>query len=112
MLPRPDLDHMHRHLPDRAEPAAAARGEEEEEEEHFVLCARDKGNVARYINHSCEPNLYVQPILMGHTDTRHVAIGLVAMHDIPPFTPLRSDTDPSGCIQGLGPKPCLLCSLM
>jgi euchromatic histone-lysine N-methyltransferase len=45
--------------------------------------------VARFINHSCEPNLYVQPILTGHTDTYHVLIGLFAARDIPPFTPLR-----------------------
>lgn len=67
--------------------------EETEEAPHteFVLCARDAGNIARYINHSCEPNLCVQPILLGHTDTRHVLIGLVAAQDIPPFTPLRCD---------------------
>jgi euchromatic histone-lysine N-methyltransferase len=54
-----------------------------------VLCARDEGNVARFINHSCEPNLYVQPILSGHTNTDHVLIGLFACRDIPPFTPFR-----------------------
>ena len=55
----------------------------------YVVCARDEGNVARFINHSCDPNLYVQPVLAGHTDTDHVIVGLFAGCDIPAFTPLR-----------------------
>jgi euchromatic histone-lysine N-methyltransferase len=55
----------------------------------FSVCARDEGNVARFINHSCDPNLYVQPVLSGHTDTDHVVVGLFAAYDIPPFTALR-----------------------
>lgn len=55
----------------------------------YVLCARDEGNVARFINHSCDANLYVQPVCSGHTDTDHVDIALVAMRNIPAFTPLR-----------------------
>jgi euchromatic histone-lysine N-methyltransferase len=40
------------------------------------------GNVARFINHSCDPNLYVQPMCIGHTDTRMVAVGLFAYRNI------------------------------
>lgn len=54
----------------------------------YVLCARDKGGVARFINHSCDPNLYVQPICSGHTNTDMVAIGLCAARNIPPCVEL------------------------
>jgi hypothetical protein len=92
LQPRPDLDHRHRDLPPHVmEATAAAAAEKEGPANRYVLCARDAGNVARFINHSCEPNLCVQPILAGHTDTRHVLIALVAMQDIPSFTPLRYD---------------------
>lgn len=55
----------------------------------YVLCAREQGGVARFINHSCEPNLYVQPLCVGHTDMDMVAIGLFALENIPKFTELR-----------------------
>jgi euchromatic histone-lysine N-methyltransferase len=54
----------------------------------YVLCAKEQGGVARFINHSCDPNLYVQPMCIGHTDLDMVAIGLFAMHTITPFTEL------------------------
>jgi euchromatic histone-lysine N-methyltransferase len=53
-----------------------------------VLCAKERGGVARFINHSCDPNLYVQPMCIGHTDNDMVAIGLFAAFNIPPFTEL------------------------
>jgi hypothetical protein len=54
----------------------------------FVVCSKEQGSVARFINHSCKPNLYVQPICGGHTDPDMVAVGLFAWHDIPPFIEL------------------------
>lgn len=54
----------------------------------FVVCAKQQGGAARFINHSCQPNLYVQPMCVGHTDVDMVAIGLFAGLDIPSFTEL------------------------
>ena len=54
----------------------------------YILDAKEQGGVARFINHSCHPNLYVQPICVDHTDTDMVAIGLFADCDIRPFTEL------------------------
>jgi SET domain-containing protein len=53
-----------------------------------VLCAYKQGSVARCINHSCKPNLYVQPLCAGHTDTERVEIALVAGRHIAPFEEL------------------------
>lgn len=55
----------------------------------FVVCSKQQGAVARFINHSCDPSLYVQPMCMGHTNTEMVSIGLFAAKTIPPFTELR-----------------------
>ena len=34
----------------------------------YVLDAMQQGGVARFINHSCEPNLFIQPVLSHHRD--------------------------------------------
>eukprot|EP00878_Enallax_costatus_P034504 GHUV01038261.1.p1 GENE.GHUV01038261.1~~GHUV01038261.1.p1 ORF type:complete len:217 (+),score=52.05 GHUV01038261.1:313-963(+) len=57
----------------------------------YILDAKEQGGVARFINHSCHPNLYVQPLCAGHTDTDMVLIGLFADCDIRPFTELTYD---------------------
>ncbi|WIA11404.1 hypothetical protein OEZ85_011522 [Tetradesmus obliquus] len=68
----------------------------------YVLCAKEQGGVARFINHSCEPNLYVQPLCVGHTDTDMVAIGLFALENIPKFTELSYDYGSSYIEENLG----------
>ncbi|CAD7699253.1 unnamed protein product [Ostreobium quekettii] len=32
----------------------------------YAVNAKHRGNIARFINHSCDPNLYVQPVLSDH----------------------------------------------
>jgi hypothetical protein len=44
--------------------------------------------VARFINHSCNPNLYVQPLCVGHADRTMCGIGLFAGMPIPAWTEL------------------------
>ena len=46
------------------------------------------GNVGRFINHSCDPNLFVQPVRVENA-VPHVA--LFALRDIPVFTELTYD---------------------
>jgi len=46
------------------------------------------GNVGRFINHSCEPNLFVQPVRVEN-EVPHVA--LFALSDIPMYTELTYD---------------------
>lgn len=51
----------------------------------FCIDAGSRGNVARFINHSCEPNLFVQCILSAHHDLRLARIVLIAADNISPM---------------------------
>lgn len=57
----------------------------------FCLDAGSRGNVARFINHSCEPNLFVQCILSTHHDLRVARIVLIAADNISPMQELTYD---------------------
>ncbi|KAK1272504.1 Histone-lysine N-methyltransferase, H3 lysine-9 specific SUVH5 [Acorus gramineus] len=54
----------------------------------FTIDAAERGNVGRFINHSCTPNLYAQNILYDHGDERVPHIMFFASEDIPPFQEL------------------------
>ncbi|CAN1357434.1 ADP-ribosylation factor GTPase-activating protein AGD3 [Linum perenne] len=62
-----------------------------ESESEFCIDAGSCGNVTRFINHSCEPNLFVQCILSSHHDLRLARIVLFAAEDIPPMDELTYD---------------------
>ncbi|KAM3735210.1 hypothetical protein ACB098_10G071200 [Castanea mollissima] len=57
----------------------------------FCIDAGTSGNVARFINHSCEPNLYVQCVLSSHHDARLARVVLFAADDIFPMKELNYD---------------------
>ncbi|KAL0046372.1 hypothetical protein WJX82_010636 [Trebouxia sp. C0006] len=57
----------------------------------YILDAKHEGNVARFINHSCDPNLYVQPVLSHHHDISQTQVCLFAGHNIAPMTELTFD---------------------
>ncbi|KAH7859861.1 hypothetical protein Vadar_006392 [Vaccinium darrowii] len=50
--------------------------------------AANHGNVGRFINHSCSPNLYAQNVLYDHEDKRMAHIMLFAAENIPPLKEL------------------------
>eukprot|EP00850_Spirogloea_muscicola_P017441 SM000150S01700 [mRNA] locus=s150:101116:104687:+ [translate_table: standard] len=58
---------------------------------HFCLDAAKTGNVARYLNHSCAPNLFVQCVLFDHHDVRAPHVCLFAMEHVPPLVELTYD---------------------
>eukprot|EP00850_Spirogloea_muscicola_P024223 SM000494S17356 [mRNA] locus=s494:3531:7107:- [translate_table: standard] len=58
---------------------------------HFCLDAAKTGNVARYLNHSCAPNLFVQCVLFDHHDVRAPHVCLFAMEHAPPLVELTYD---------------------
>eukprot|EP00850_Spirogloea_muscicola_P017905 SM000158S02037 [mRNA] locus=s158:232711:236300:- [translate_table: standard] len=58
---------------------------------HFCLDAAKTGNVARYFNHSCAPNLFVQCVLFDHHDVRAPHVCLFAMEHVPPLVELTYD---------------------
>lgn len=51
----------------------------------FCIDAGSRGNVARFMNHSCDPNLFVQCILSAHHDLRLARIVFIAADNIPPM---------------------------
>ncbi|GAB4834639.1 hypothetical protein Ancab_032902 [Ancistrocladus abbreviatus] len=57
-------------------------------EEGFTIDAATYGNVGRFINHSCSPNLYAQNVLYDNDDRRIPHIMLFAAENIPPLQEL------------------------
>ncbi|XP_078153745.1 uncharacterized protein LOC144548900 isoform X2 [Carex rostrata] len=53
--------------------------------EGFTIDAAEMGNVGRFINHSCTPNLYAQNVLFDHDDKRMPHVMLFAAENIPPM---------------------------
>ncbi|KAJ7241729.1 hypothetical protein O6H91_Y437100 [Diphasiastrum complanatum] len=68
------------------------------EGDNLSIDARDYGNVARFINHSCSPNLYVQFVLYDHEDLKLPHVMLFAMENIRPFTELTFDYGCGTCL--------------
>ncbi|XP_048131937.1 histone-lysine N-methyltransferase, H3 lysine-9 specific SUVH6-like [Rhodamnia argentea] len=58
------------------------------EEAGFTIDAAMYGNVGRFINHSCSPNLYAQNVLYDHEDKRVPHIMFFAAENIPPLQEL------------------------
>ncbi|XVE63830.1 hypothetical protein DITRI_Ditri07aG0052300 [Diplodiscus trichospermus] len=56
--------------------------------ECFTIDAAQFGNVGRFINHSCSPNLFAQNVLFDHDDKSMPHIMLFAMEDVPPLKEL------------------------
>ncbi|KAH1077196.1 hypothetical protein GLYMA_19G103550v4 [Glycine max] len=57
----------------------------------FCIDAGSTGNIARFINHCCEPNLFVQCVLSTHNDLRLARVMLFAADNIPPLQELTYD---------------------
>ncbi|CAN0862842.1 Histone-lysine N-methyltransferase, H3 lysine-9 specific SUVH3 [Linum grandiflorum] len=56
-----------------------------------VISAKNVGNVARFMNHSCEPNTFWQPVMHESNNETHINIAFFAMRHIPPMTELTFD---------------------
>ncbi|KAL4199679.1 hypothetical protein AMTRI_Chr03g146110 [Amborella trichopoda] len=54
----------------------------------YTIDAAEYGNVGRFINHSCSPNLYAQNVLYDHHDKTMPHIMLFAAENIPPLQEL------------------------
>nr|CAB3482874.1 unnamed protein product [Digitaria exilis] len=57
----------------------------------FTIDAAEYGNIGRFINHSCSPNLYTQNVLWDHDDKRMPHIMFFAAETIPPLQELTYD---------------------
>lgn len=57
----------------------------------IVISAKRTGNIARFMNHSCSPNVFWQPVLYDHGDEGYAHIAFFAIKHIPPMTELTYD---------------------
>ncbi|XP_074320238.1 uncharacterized protein LOC141657029 [Silene latifolia] len=57
----------------------------------FTIDAARYGNIGRFVNHSCSPNLYAQNVLYDHEDERIPHVMLFAAENIPPLKELTYD---------------------
>ncbi|CAH2037098.1 unnamed protein product [Thlaspi arvense] len=64
----------------------------------ILISAKKHGNVSRFMNHSCSPNVMCQPIEYEQNRKPRVHIGFFAVKHIPPLTELRYDYGRSYCI--------------
>ncbi|KAJ1274005.1 hypothetical protein BS78_05G030000 [Paspalum vaginatum] len=70
----------------------------------IVISAKKSGNVARFLNHSCSPNLLWQPVQYDHSDDSYPHIMFFAMKHIPPMTELTYDYGTRGAPPGMKGK--------
>ena len=63
----------------------------------FCIDAGSTGNIARFINHSCEPNLFVQCVLSSHHDVKLARVMLFAADNIPPMQVIHYFSGSVGC---------------
>jgi euchromatic histone-lysine N-methyltransferase len=71
--------------------SSGARSLTMEDDEGFTIDAAEYGNIGRFINHSCSPNLYAQNVLWDHDDKRVPHIMLFADENISPLQELTYD---------------------
>lgn len=57
----------------------------------LIITAKDAGNVARFMNHSCSPNVFWQPILRQSDKGYDLHIAFYAIKHMPPMTELTYD---------------------
>ncbi|KAL6880519.1 hypothetical protein ACP4OV_012084 [Aristida adscensionis] len=57
----------------------------------IIISAKRTGNIARFMNHSCSPNVFWQPVLYDHGDEGYPHIAFFAIKHIPPMTELTYD---------------------
>ncbi|WZZ23121.1 hypothetical protein YC2023_124508 [Brassica napus] len=94
------------------EDASEEMSEEPELPLPLVISAKNAGNVARFMNHSCSPNVFWQPVSYEHNGQLYLQVAFFAMSHIPPMTELTYDygvTRPSGTQNGnalYGKKKC------
>lgn len=83
-----DDEELWKGLPSMIPGLESSTSETIEEAVGFTIDAAKCGNVGRFINHSCSPNLYAQNVLWDHDDKRMPHIMFFAAENIPPLQEL------------------------
>ncbi|KAK7405654.1 hypothetical protein VNO78_07222 [Psophocarpus tetragonolobus] len=66
----------------------------------LIISSNNFGNVARYMNHSCSPNVFWQPVLYAENNQSFLHIAFFALRHIPPMAELTYDYGCSGQAEG------------
>ncbi|CAA7033880.1 unnamed protein product [Microthlaspi erraticum] len=69
----------------------------------LIISAKNVGNVARFMNHSCSPNVFWQPVSYENNGQLFLHVAFFAISHIPPLTELTYDygvSRPSGSQYG------------
>ncbi|XP_010423514.1 PREDICTED: histone-lysine N-methyltransferase, H3 lysine-9 specific SUVH1 [Camelina sativa] len=85
------------------EDASEEMSEESEMPLPMIISAKNVGNVARFMNHSCSPNVFWQPVTYENNSQLFVHVAFFAISHIPPLTELTYDygiSRPSGTQNG------------
>uniref|UniRef100_A0A0E0N725 SET domain-containing protein n=1 Tax=Oryza rufipogon TaxID=4529 RepID=A0A0E0N725_ORYRU len=72
-------------------PSLHAENDSDPPAPEYCIDAGSIGNFARFINHSCEPNLFVQCVLSSHNDVKLAKVTLFAADTILPLQELSYD---------------------
>ncbi|KAF6163872.1 hypothetical protein GIB67_024727 [Kingdonia uniflora] len=83
---------------------------EKKSELSLTINAKNYGNIGRFMNHSCSPNTFWQPVLHDHGNESYPHIMFYAIKHIPPMTELTFDYGTRGTHGGK--KICLCGSSM
>ncbi|KAF7824801.1 histone-lysine N-methyltransferase, H3 lysine-9 specific SUVH1-like [Senna tora] len=57
----------------------------------IIISAKNFGNVARFMNHSCSPNVFWQPVVYEENNQSFLHIAFFSLRHIPPMTELTYD---------------------
>ncbi|GFQ02648.1 histone-lysine n-methyltransferase h3 lysine-9 specific suvh1 [Phtheirospermum japonicum] len=57
----------------------------------LVISAKNNGNVARFMNHSCSPNVFWRPVLRESNGESYLHVAFFAIRHIPPMQELTYD---------------------
>ncbi|KAK7271549.1 hypothetical protein RJT34_27529 [Clitoria ternatea] len=57
----------------------------------LIISAKNVGNVARFMNHSCSPNVFWQPVIYEENNQSYLHVAFYALRHIPPMTELTYD---------------------
>lgn len=57
----------------------------------LIINAKNVGNVARFMNHSCSPNVFWQPVLYEENNQSFLHVAFFALRHIPPMHELTYD---------------------
>lgn len=80
-----------RNMENNPEAQKLMRGYFGKNESVYIMDAKTSGNIGRYLNHSCHPNVFVQNVFVDTHDIRFPWISFFALHYLSAGTELTWD---------------------